>query len=150
MAKETVFIGYASQPSETGYTIEEAVKTLATYAGGKSFETWRQLDIAGRFIIDGILAKIEAAAFIVMDITRMNFNVNFEVGYALGRRKRVILTVNNALNPPLKEYSRLGIIDTLGYQGYANSQQLSAFLNKIASYDPPRFPNVGVDRTSPV
>jgi hypothetical protein len=150
MAQEIVFIGYASQPPGTGETIEDAVKTLATYAGGKVFETWRQLDIAGKFIIDGILAKIEAAAFVVMDITRMNFNVNFEVGYALGRGKRVVLTVNSALNPPLKEYARLGIFDTLGYQTYANSQQLSAFLNKIASYEPPRFSKVEVDRTSPV
>lgn len=150
MAKEIVFIGYASQPPNTGETIEEAVRTLTTYAAGKTFETWRQIEIAGKFIIDGILAKIEAAAFVVMDITRMNFNVNFEVGYALGRGKRIVLTVNNALNPPLKEYARLGILDTLGYQTYSNSQQLSAFLNKVASCDPPRFPDIEIDRTSPL
>ena len=124
--------------------------TLATYASGRTFQTWAQLDIAGKFIIDGILEKIEAATFVVMDITRLNFNVNFEVGYAIGRGKRVVLTVNSALTPPFKEYSRLGIFDTLGYQSYTNSTQLSALLNKVSSFNPTKFPKVEIDRTSPL
>jgi hypothetical protein len=51
-------------------------------------ESWRQIDFAGRLIIEGILDKIQAAPF--ADLTRLNFNATFEVGYALGREKRVV------------------------------------------------------------
>lgn len=150
MTKETVFIGYPSEPAAIGATIEEAAKTLKAHASTRSFETWRQLDIAGRFIIDGILGKIEAAAFVVIDITRLNFNATFEVGYAIGSGKRVFLTLNSALTPQTKEISRLGIFDTLGYQPYANSKELANHLNRVSSLEPAHFPETTIDRNSPI
>ena len=150
MSKETVFIGYPSEPSTLGNTIEEAAKTLRTHTSARIFETWRQLDIPGRFIIDGILGRIEAAAFVVMDITRLNFNATFEVGYSIGCGKRVFLTLNSALTPQTKEISRLGIFDTLGYQIYVNSKELANHLNRVHSLEPAYFPATTIDRNSPI
>src|SRR5689334_11038590 len=120
MSKEKVFIAYASSPPAIGETIEEAATKLRLYASARTFETWRELDVPGRFIADGILGKIDAAALVVADITRLNFNVVFEVGYAIGRGKRAFVVMNAALSPPEKDIIRLGIFDTLGYHKYTN------------------------------
>jgi nucleoside 2-deoxyribosyltransferase len=119
MTTNNVFIAYSSFPEQIGLTIEESAKT---YCGPThlSFETWKQLDVPGRFIVEGIIERINSCDFFVADITWLNFNVNFEVGYAIGRSKRIVLILNNGLSPQTKDISQLGIYDTLGYQPYEN------------------------------
>ena len=82
----TVLIAYPSQPAAIG----TAIKGAATLAGSaaRTFETWAQLDIFGRFLIDGILQKIDVAEFVVADITRLNANVAFWIAYAIGKQSR--------------------------------------------------------------
>ena len=109
-----VFVCYSSEPPQLGSTIESAAARLRQ-AGALQIETWRQMDIPGRFLADSILQKIDSADFVVADITRLNFNVTFEVGYAIGRQKRTFLISNKALNPDEKAISQLGIYDTLGH-----------------------------------
>ena len=150
MSKENVFIAYASSLDAIGATTEEAAGKLRSFAGAtRTFETWRELDIPGRFIADGVLGKIDDAKFVVADITRLNFNVVFEIGYTIGRGKRAFIVMNSALSPPDKEITRLGMFDTLGYYRYANSVELSNAVNKAHS-DPHVFPRVAIDSNAPV
>ncbi len=150
MKSTKVFVAYASAPAQIGQAIEAAVQTLRSQAQWDGVETWRQLDIPGHFIIDAILEKIDRADFVVADITRLNFNVCYEAGYAIGRKKRVFLTLNSALQPQLKELNRLGVFDTLGYQAYANSMQLAKALDQLRSVEPAKFPDTPIDRKAPI
>lgn len=150
MKSEKVFVAYASVPPQIGQTIEAAANLLRTKARWTAFETWRQLDIPGHFIADAILEKIAAADFVVADITRLNFNVCYEAGYAIGRGKRVYFILNNALQPQTKEIGKLGIFDTLGYQAYANSEELYARLLSVKSTEPANFPDTTLDRKAPI
>src|SRR5665213_4589047 len=86
-----MFVAYPSQPETLGHTIEAAAVLVRS---GSECTTWRQLEIPGRFIADAVLEKIDEADMLVADITRLNFNVCFEIGYALGKTKRVFLTMN--------------------------------------------------------
>lgn len=47
--------------------------------------TWETLPVGGRLIIGQVLAAIEDSDVCVFDITTLNQNVLFELGYALTR-----------------------------------------------------------------
>lgn len=142
-----MFVAYPSQPETLGHTIEAAAVLVRS---GSECTTWRQLEIPGRFIADAVLEKIDEADMLVADITRLNFNVCFEIGYALGKTKRVFLTMNKSLQPQQKEISRLGLFDTLGYQSYATSSELAEALKVAANTAPARFPDAPTDRKAPI
>jgi hypothetical protein len=144
----TVFVVYPSQPAGIGTAINGAASSATTST--RKFETWPQLDTFGRFLIDGILQKIDAATFVVADITRLNANVTFEIAYAIGKQKRVILVLNSALSPDTKDIGKLGVFDTLGYQTYANAEALAECLGRIDSTTPLTVPATRLDRSSPI
>lgn len=143
------FIAYPSEPTQIGETFEAAQAQLRDHSP-LVVETWRQIDIPGRFLAEGILKRIDGATCVVADITRLNFNVTFEVGYAIGKGKRIALTIDKALNPELKEITQLGIYDTLGHFSYENSSELSKFLASIQDVAPLGFPSYDIDKTVPI
>src|ERR1700730_8079656 len=145
MPKPVAFIAYSSQPSQVGTAIDASVQLCNRSDLPFLVESWRQIDIPGRFIVEGILDKIQAAHFVVADITRLNFNVTFEVGYALGRGKRVVLVLDRATEPETKDITQLGIFDTLGYSQYSNAQEFFNILKGIVDISPIRFPAIDID-----
>jgi len=150
MSRSLVFVAYPSLLEQIGDTIESTALKLRGAPYKFDIRTWKQLDVPGRFIIEGITNKIDEADFIVADITHLNFNVTFEVGYAIGRKKRVILILNNALQPQKKEISQLGVFDTLGYKDYENSEQLVEILADITDHEPLILPDYQIDRSAPI
>lgn len=139
------FVCYPSEPPQLATTIESAADRVSN-SGPNQLETWRQMDIPGRFLADSILQKIDLADFVVADITRLNFNVTFEVGYAIGRQKRTFLISNRAFIPDEKAISQLGIYDTLGHKSYENSDELSDCLASVQDISPLEFPSYEIDR----
>jgi hypothetical protein len=118
------FIAYASVLDMVGDTIEAALEIYAGRQGRDSIFSWRENDIAGRFVIDPILENIAASKCLIADISILNFNVTYEVGYAIGASKRVILVKNKAIAADEIELKRVGIFDTLGYATYENAEEL--------------------------
>ena len=57
-----------SEPPQLGSTIESSATRLRE-SGALRIETWRQLDIPGRFLADSILKKGDTADFIVADVS---------------------------------------------------------------------------------
>jgi hypothetical protein len=54
------------------------------------------IDMGSRAIVEGVFAKIEAAALILCDISAFNPNVLFELGWALRSDKRFVLIKDQA------------------------------------------------------
>lgn len=130
---EKGFFAYASAPVEIGQTIESAVASCTKSGGKISVSTWTALDIIGHFISGEVLAGIDAADLLIADITALNFNVTYEIGYAIGSAKRVLLVRNKSLQPQGLKISDIGIFDTLGYEEYQNSQELSMLLSNASA-----------------
>lgn len=131
--KESGFYAYASHPPEIGQTIEQAVAALKS-SSKSEVVTWKALDIPGHFIAEEVLEGIGSSDFLVADISILNFNVTYEIGYAIGRGKRVLLTRNKTIKETSPAIREVGIFDTLGYKEYQNSQELREFIstsNKI-------------------
>ena len=68
--------------------------------------------------------------FIVADITVLNFNVTYEIGYAIGCGKRALLTRNEQFQADPTTAKKIGIFDTLGYLNYTNSESLKDILTE--------------------
>lgn len=67
---------------------------IAAQAQGVTCDTWEDLPIEGRLIIESILQRIDAATGCVAEISDTNPNVLFEAGFALGRGKVLYLAID--------------------------------------------------------
>ncbi|MCH7613933.1 MAG: hypothetical protein IIB45_11325, partial [Candidatus Marinimicrobia bacterium] len=143
------FVAYPSKPASITDTIETTINNLE---GDDKIEitSWRNLDITGRFLIDGIQNKIDDVDCLVCDITNLNFNVLFEIGYAISKQKRVLPILNKTIWSEEKQLDNFGVFDTLGYFEYENSDDLTSFILDIENIDPLEFPQEEIEKKSPI
>jgi hypothetical protein len=87
-----LFFAYPSNPVIVGETVEQAITNLRLKSGIDSVHSWRENDIAGRFIAHQVLEEISVKPIFFADVTQLNFNVSYEIGFALSKEKRVVLT----------------------------------------------------------
>lgn len=127
------FVAYASQPEAVGQLIESACGIANRFENGIEFKTWRQNDIIGLDLVDPIRENIERSEFIVADITSLNYNVVYEIGYAIGLGKRTIIIRNSTTGVASDELNRIGIFDTLGYENYSTDMDLATTITKNIS-----------------
>ena len=78
MSQIKVFSIYPSEPNAIGATIEAAIKDVQN--SNIDITPWPALDIPGRFIVEGVLEEIDSSDYLLADITKLNFNVLFEIG----------------------------------------------------------------------
>ena len=135
MDKIKGFFAYASQPYQLTKLIQEAVE-IANQTGGYHYTTWEENDIAGRPLTAPIFEGLDGANVLVADITTLNFNVTFEIGYAIGIGRRVFLTKSSEYDIDDEVINRIGIFDTLGYQIYAQTNELSQLISNITDLHP--------------
>ena len=132
------FFVYTSSPAEIGQVIEKCLDGINDKI---NLNTWRALDVVGHFIAEEVIESIERSDFLVADITVLNFNVTYEIGFAIGKGKRVLITKNKSIyenSPSIKE---VGIFDTLGYMEYQNSDELASFINDVNKINPLNIPS---------
>lgn len=134
---------YPSNPQAIGGTIEAALDTLKSTQGDQSIVSWKALDIFGNFITEEILERIASSDFLIADVSSLNCNVTYEIGYAIGKQKRILLTKNKSLKESQCTITDVGIFDTLGYKEYVNSQELAGFVRGIQDVTP-------LDLTKPI
>ena len=130
------FVAYPINPPPLSNCIRDAISRLNQTQSNVMFSTWEENDIAGRPLVAPIFSKIDESSFLVADITKLNFNVTYEIGYSIGRNQRVFL-VRNATITGDDDHARLvGIFDTLGYEKYDNVDDLVKLLSGEISLTP--------------
>ncbi len=144
------FFAYPAEPHSVSNTIENAVALLRDRFANADVQTWRETDIAGRFIADQILARISATEVLFADITQLNFNVAYEVGFALGRGKRVVLSRHRGISPTPPLLQDVGIFDTLGYKDYENAEDLLEIMRSVPDTTPSVRNVYGLNKAAPV
>ena len=108
------FFAYPSSPDIVGATVEHALQNLRDRSGVTAVQSWRQSDIAGRFVAEQVLNKIVDVPAFAGDITQLNFNVTYEIAFALAKGKRVVLTQHEGIRARDPLISDVGLFDTLG------------------------------------
>ena len=115
------FVAYPSQPEEVGRCIENVAQRIR---GRLIMTLWGQNDIAGRPLVAPIFEGITQNDLLIADITSLNFNVTYEIGYAIGVGKRAFLIKHAEIETESDEVRKVGIFDTLGFEAYRDSDQL--------------------------
>lgn len=137
MSETVGFLAYAADPIDVGQTIEAALDAYRRRRGSAdAISSWKINDIAGRFIIEPVLDHIRNSQCLLADISVLNFNVTYEIGYAIGLGRRTFLVRNRSLRADESEMRQVGIFDTLGYQLYENAADLEAYLLGLKDFAP--------------
>lgn len=126
-----VFYAYPSRPESIGETIINAIDELRGDRIVKDIRIrlrpWPEASTSGKRIIDQITEFIDRCAIFACDLTYPNFNVTFELGFAIGRFKRLWISLNTSIEGAAKQYNRTleGIVGA-GYYAYENHHDISA------------------------
>lgn len=123
-----VFYAYPSSIVDVKQAIHSAKTILSTTRRDMEIHLWEENDISGRPLTDPIFEGIAESDILVADITAMNFNVTFEMGYAIGLGKRIYLTRDGNILRDRALADKIGIFDTLGFDTYNDEQTLSELL----------------------
>ena len=123
-----VFYAYPSSIVDVKQAIHSAKTILSTTRRDMEILLWEENDISGRPLTDPIFEGIAESDILIADITAMNFNVTFEMGYAIGLGKRIYLTRDGNILRDHALTDKIGIFDTLGFDTYNDEQTLSKLL----------------------
>jgi hypothetical protein len=117
------FFAYSSQPLHCGEFIENAIRKI-NERGVTTLESWRKLDINGRFIITEVLQAIDESDYFCADLTGMNDNVLFEIGYALAINKPIWLIIDTSNMDSARKFKEFNLLSTVGHSRYTNSDKI--------------------------
>jgi len=143
------FFIYPSHPAHLANTIKECVSAHQREAGNNRWTTWEDLSVGGKIIFCEICKTIRGSRLIVANITDLNFNVLFELGYAFGLHKPVLPVRDSTYETSKKQFDEIGIFDTLGYEQFTNSINLGEIIKKYETTDS-IFTPTEINRTQPI
>jgi hypothetical protein len=119
------FFAYSSSPEYCGEFIEEAIVNInKSFIGILELKSWIFLKISGRMIISEILKEIDDCDFFCADLTGMNDNVLFELGYAISVKKPIWIIFDKSHIDSNKRFQELNFFTTIGYSDYTNSSNI--------------------------
>lgn len=147
---EKAFVAYSSRDFSLAGVIAEGVAKANRMSGKRlRYAPWEFNDIAGNPLISPILEGIDSSKFVVADITYLNQNVVYEIGYAIGKSRRCFLIRNSQIEGDKRVAREVGIFDTLGYETYTDADALAASLTAYVEPKPLSF-STALDRLAPV
>lgn len=125
-----IFAAYASEPATLSTTIDQAIEQLKRSKPNHRWQSWKELAVGGQIVFCEICRCIRFAKVFVADVTVLNFNVLFELGYAIGLEKPIRLLRDPSYARDARDFEDFGIIDTIGYDAYSNSDDIVSALLK--------------------
>jgi hypothetical protein len=126
--KMNIFFAYPSNLVEVTQAIKGASRLVVQRGNDIYLHIWVENDIAGRPLTDPIFKQIQDCDVLFADVTSLNFNVTFEIGYAVGLGKRIHITRNKNLRREMETIDKIGIFDTLGFESYSNEEDLAGLI----------------------
>ena len=93
---------------------------------------------------------MRSTKIVVADVTTLNFNLLFEIGYALGLGLPVIPIRDTTYVQDRRVFDELGLLDTLGYVDFENSDELGSKIQKLMGTKPLSLQNPPINREQPL
>lgn len=124
------FFAYQSSEKSGNCDNADAIKNLAGYMGNKAV-IWEKMKTNGKIINRQILEEINKAETFACDLTYLNANVFFELGYAIGKRKPLFIMLNTKVKNASINYSNINILKGIGYSDFSNADDLKTKLDNI-------------------
>ena len=130
----TCFVAYPSAPISRAESIERAIEELDS-GGVVQIIGWKSLAVGGRVVIETICEEIRTRDLFIADVTTLNPNVLFELGYAIAHRKRVWLVLDPNIERARLDFERFQLLTTIGYCPYSNSHEITAGFYREQPYE---------------
>lgn len=147
--KALAFVAYTGRDANLSTLISRAIGRANATQQNVRYHPWQFNDVPGNPLVSPIIEGIEESSFVVADITYLNLNVVYEIGYAIGRGKRAFLVRHKDTEGDKELVKEVGIFDTLGYHEYPNEENL--FERLTSHIDPtPLQIDKELDRKAPV
>jgi hypothetical protein len=127
------FFAYPSNPKTISETICAAVASL-NKSSVIHIKVWEDCRVGGKVIVDEICREIAQADLFCADLTHLNPNVMFELGYAIAKNKRVWLLLDTSLVESSKRFEQLRILTTVGHTPYCNSRDIEQAFYRDSPY----------------
>ncbi len=121
--QSSVFFGYPSRPAVSRQTLSEAAERLDRLPD-VCVTSWEALRTTGQIVVQKILEAIAAADLSVFDITALNENVLFEVGFAVGAQRPLWLVRDETDAQAARRWDQIGIVTEIGYKAFVNSDDI--------------------------
>jgi hypothetical protein len=119
------FFAYSAKPPSVAESVDHAIGAMhKDYGSLVEVCSWKDLQVTGKFLIDEICAAINKCDLFVCDLTTLNRNVLFELGYAISANKKVWISLNTTVPEAVKNYKKVSPLSAIGYEPYQNSHQL--------------------------
>lgn len=127
------FFAYPSKPRSVNDAILQAIHDLNGLPGEVKLHGWEECRVGGKVVITAICQGIDEYELFCADLTGVNPNVMFELGYAIARDKRIWLTLDPSLEQSTRAFQQFQVLTTVGYAEYNNSRDI---LRKFMSEQP--------------
>lgn len=141
---------YPARPVQIAATIEAAVQQLRQRAPDRTWRTWREFDAAGQIIFTGICKALRFSQGIIADVTTLNFNLLFEIGFAIGLEQPIVPIRDTTIVTNRDDFRDLGLLDTIGYIDFQNAEALATAILDRWPFQAIPAPPVAIDRDQPL
>lgn len=137
MSKKSIFFAYQS-PSKSGTSDNvDAIKNAISHIHKEDFyqvRTWEDLRNNGRILINPIFEAINNSDVFACDLSFLNNNVLFELGYAISKRKQIFILLNTEIHDAVINFAKIDILKTVGYSSFVNSKDIIQAIENMPPY----------------
>lgn len=124
MAVEWIFFAYESGHQNNRDSIKHGISTFNKHQHTYRALTWEELEVSGKIVNATILKAIDDCSVFVADLTYQNHNVLFEFGYAVGKRKKLLLLLNEQVDGASQRHKDSRIMQNIGYQPFSSGNDI--------------------------
>ena len=132
---ENIFFAYTKKNNDNVSAIREGISEYNNYQKGFKAICWEDLEVGGRIVNNLILEEIKNCSVFACDLTYLNHNVLFELGYAIGKNKKLIIFLNDKIKNSKENYYGLKSLRNIGYKTFSNSKNILSVLQKKSFID---------------
>ena len=124
MAQKTIFFAYGDGNQDNKDAISRAARDYNKHQKNYKIKKWEDLRVSGKIICTEIFEQIKKCDKFACDLTYLNHNVLFELGYAISQKKILKIFLNPSIENAEKKYSDLKILKNIGYAKFLNSKEI--------------------------
>jgi hypothetical protein len=121
--KPSCFVAYPSKPPSLAETIEQAIETIKQ-SQVVEIDSWKSTKVSGKFIMTTICKTIDDKDIFLCDLTNLNHNVLFELGFAIAKKKRIWILLDPSIEKSTANYEKFKLLTTVGYSPCSNSHEI--------------------------
>jgi len=128
--KRSIFFAYESGHADNSDAINHGISEYNKHQSSYQAKTWEELRIGGSILNRTILKAIDECEIFSCDLTYLNHNVLFELGYAIGKRKKLLILLNPTVTDAKEKYNSSVILKNIGYDEFQNGRDLLRILQQ--------------------